>query len=80
MLGLRKFMFDRVYLGEAAQSERRESTGCSAPCSTTWSPSPPAIQSSRTRPTPSGSIDYVAGMTDRYAIRCFERLSVPQGF
>jgi dGTP triphosphohydrolase len=25
-------------------------------------------------------IDWLAGMTDRYAIREFERLSVPQGF
>jgi dGTP triphosphohydrolase len=25
-------------------------------------------------------VDWLAGMTDRYAIREFERLSVPQGF
>jgi dGTP triphosphohydrolase len=25
-------------------------------------------------------VDWLAGMTDRYAIREFEKLSVPQGF
>ena len=79
MLRLREFMFERVYLGEDAQSERariermlralfHHYAGHLPPPVT-----PDAAEHERV-------VDYLAGMTDRYAIRAFSELSVPQGF
>jgi dGTPase len=71
MLRLRSFMFERVYLGERSQAER------------------PRIERMLRAlfdhhmaelGDEQAVIDWLAGMTDRYAIREFERLSVPQGF
>ncbi len=71
MLRLRSFMFERVYLGERAQEER------------------PRIERMMRAlfdyhleqlGDEQAVIDWLAGMTDRYAIREFENLSVPQGF
>jgi dGTPase len=71
MLRLREFMFERVYLGPAAQAER------------------PRIRRMLTAlfdhhmeelGDRQRVVDWLAGMTDRYAIREFEQLSVPQGF
>ena len=79
MLRLRKFMFDRVYLGPAA---RASTSGSSAPCAasstTTWSTptrcrewDPGASECQRVA-------DYIAGMTDRYCIAKFTELTVPE--
>jgi len=66
MLRLREFMFERVYLGPVAQAER------------------PRIERvmqtlfdhySRELRDPQQVVDWLAGMTDRYAIREFERIS-----
>ena len=71
MLRMREFMFERVYLGPAAQAER------------------PRIRRMLTAlfdyyteelGDQQRVVDWLAGMTDRYAIREFEKLSVPQGF
>jgi len=79
MLRLREFMFERVYLGEHAQAERARiermlralfhhyAEHLPAPVT------PDAAEHERV-------VDYLAGMTDRYAIRAFSELSVPQGF
>jgi dGTPase len=58
------------------------STGSSAPCSSTTSPSPtgsPTAAARRRRPAQRVT-DWLAGMTDRYCIRAFEALSVPEAF
>ena len=79
MLRLRKFMFERVYLGEDAQSERgRIERMLRALFHHYAAHLPPPV-------TPDAAehervVDYLAGMTDRYAIRAFSELSVPQGF
>ena len=80
MLRLREFMFDRVYLGDRRPERARAgSSGCCARCSTT-------TPTNRRPPVTAGAaehervVDYLAGMTDRYAIRAFSELSVPQGF
>ena len=79
MLRLRKFMFDRVYLADAAQSEQGRIDRMLTALFDHLAQSPPdpvvedASEADRV-------IDYVAGMTDRYAIRAFEALAVPQGF
>ncbi len=71
MLRLRSFMFEKVYLGPRAQQER------------------PRIERMmralfdyhmKQLGDEQAVIDWLAGMTDRYAIREFENLSVPQGF
>jgi dGTPase len=71
MLRLRSFMFERVYLGPRAEEER------------------PRIERMMRSlfdyhleqlGEEQAVVDWLAGMTDRYAIREFENLSVPQGF
>ena len=79
MLRLREFMFDRVYLGPDAQGESRRIERMLRALFDHYAENPPPEL------TPGASeaervIDYLAGMTDRYAIRVFSDLSVPQGF
>ena len=71
MLRLREFMFERVYLGPVAQQERPRIERMLRALFTYYA------DSSMTRQQ---VVDWLAGMTDRYAIREFEKLSVPQGF
>ncbi len=79
MLRLRKFMFERVYLGEDAQSQRSRIERMLRVLFDHYADHlPPPV-------TPGAAehervVDYLAGMTDRYAIRAFSELSVPQGF
>jgi len=79
MLRLREFMFARVYLGPDAQREHaRIERMLRALFDHYVEQPPPAL-------TPGASeqervVDWLAGMTDRYAIRAFTDLSVPQGF
>jgi dGTPase len=76
---LRTFMFERVYLGEAAKREHprieRMLRGlfehyCEEP--------PPPMVSDAT--LEQRIVDWLAGMTDRFAVRAFSELAVPQGF
>ena len=79
MLRLRKFMFQRVYLTPDAQRElprvERMLRALFAHYAEQPPPSPDANATPEQRVT-----DYLAGMTDRYAVRAFSALSVPQGF
>ncbi|HET8672102.1 MAG TPA: deoxyguanosinetriphosphate triphosphohydrolase [Thermoleophilaceae bacterium] len=79
MARLRTFMFERVYLGPAAQREhpRIERMLRALFDHLANNPPPPvtAGASEAERVT-----DYLAGMTDRYAVRVFSELSVPHGF
>jgi dGTPase len=70
MLRLRKFMFDHVYLGPGAQSERERIERMLRALFDHYAEDLPGDE----------VIDYLAGMTDRYAVRAFSELSVPQGF
>jgi dGTPase len=79
MLRLRTFMFERVYLGPQARAEHakieRVLRGlfdwyCEHPGEL-----PPSEASESDR-----VVDYLAGMTDRYAIRAWTERFVPQGF
>ncbi|MEA2456622.1 MAG: dGTPase, partial [Thermoleophilaceae bacterium] len=79
MLRLREFMFEQVYLGPEAQRQkpRIERMMRTLFEHYTEHPPPPA--------TPDASdeqrvVDWLAGMTDRFAIRVFSDLSLPQGF
>jgi dGTPase len=73
MLRLRKFMFDQVYLGEEARSEHdrvhRTLSGLFDHYLDGTAPEGEELQ----RVT-----DYIAGMTDRFAIATFRRVALPE--
>jgi dGTPase len=79
MLRLRKFMFDRVYLGEEARSEHARVHRTLTGLFDHYSEHPDEVPvldhaaDSLQRVT-----DYVAGMTDRYCITVFRRLNLPE--
>jgi dGTPase len=76
---LRAFMFERVYLGPAALREKpRIERMLRALFAHYAAHPPPALvpdADERER-----VVDYLAGMTDRFAVRTFTELSLPQGF
>jgi dGTPase len=79
MLRLRKFMFERVYLTPDAQRELPRVERMLRALFAHYAEHPPASQ------VPDATeeqrvVDYLAGMTDRFAVRAFSALSVPQGF
>jgi len=79
MDALRTFMFERVYLAQGAQSEHARITRMLRALFEAYAAEPPpeAVPGA----TPAERVcDYLAGMTDRFAIRAFSDLSVPRGF
>ncbi len=100
MLRLRTFMFDRVYLGEAARTEHAKIERVLRGLFDWYSEHPDEIGGIETgdradeigdRAAQGGTypidgsladrvIDYIAGMTDRFAIRAWSERAVPQGF
>ncbi len=79
MAALRTFMFERVYLAQGAQSEHARITRMLRALFEAYAAEPPpeAVPGA----TPAERVcDYLAGMTDRFAIRAFSDLSVPRGF
>jgi dGTPase len=76
---LRTFMFEQVYLGPAAQQEYPRIERMLRALFAYLVDNPPmpvtadASEAERV-------IDYLAGMTDRFAVRVFSELSVPHGF
>ena len=79
MLRLRKFMFERVYLGGDAQSQRGRIERMLRALFEHLAEHPPAAITAGAAEH-ERVVDYLAGMTDRFAIRAFSDLSVPQGF
>ena len=81
---LRKFMFERVYLGPAVRAEHERIVNVvQTRCSSTTSPTPsccPIPRSGRRGTSRERVTDYLAGMTDRYCIRMYTDLQVPQAF
>ena len=79
MLRLREFMFARVYLGPEAQLQKpRIERMMRALFDNYVDHPPPALTADATEEQ--RVVDWLAGMTDRFAIRSFEDLSLPQGF
>jgi dGTPase len=79
MMRLRSFMFENVYLAASAKSEHPRIEKMIRVLFDHYVEDPPAPM------TPGASeaeriVDWLAGMTDRYAIRVFSDLAVPQGF
>jgi dGTPase len=79
MLRLRAFMFDRVYLGPDAQREKARIERMLRALFDHYVEHlpPPAVEGSSDAER---IVDYLAGMTDRFAVRTFSDLSVPEGF
>jgi dGTPase len=81
MTELRAFMFERVYLGPVATREHVKINRVIDVLFAHYCDHPDEIPGS----IPEGELstrvtDYLAGMTDRFCIRAFERLSVPDSF
>ena len=66
-------MFERVYLGPTARAEHAKIERVVARLFDWYCDQPEELPArrARARRTPSGSIDYLAGMTDRFAIRAW---------
>jgi dGTPase len=79
MLGLREFMFEHVYLAADAQREKPRVEGMLRALFDHYAAAPPP-------PLTEGAsdeqrvVDWLAGMTDRFAIRVFSELYLPQRF
>ena len=76
---LRTFMFDRVYMSEAAKREHPRIERMIRALFDYYVAEPPAAMTEDATDA-ERVVDWLAGMTDRYAIRVFTDLSVPQGF
>jgi dGTPase len=76
---LRSFMFERVYLGHAVQAEHARIERMLRSLFEHYAEHPPpAITADATEVE--RVVDWLAGMTDRFAVRVFTELSLPQGF
>jgi dGTPase len=81
MLRLRKFMFDHVYLGEEARREHDRVQRTLRGLFDHYLEHPelvPGDDGGRGEDDLQRVTDYVAGMTDRYAIASFRRLALPE--
>jgi dGTPase len=77
MARLRKFMFQRVYLGPAVQSEHERIERMLRGLFAELAADPPAAAAPRSNDADRVT-DYLAGMTDRFAVTAFERLHLPR--
>ncbi|MEA2194386.1 MAG: dGTPase, partial [Solirubrobacteraceae bacterium] len=83
MSALREFMFERVYLGTAARREHSRIERVLRTLFEHYASEPAHIPDGGGAPGADHAqrvTDYLAGMTDRYAVRAFEALSVPSSF
>jgi dGTPase len=83
MDALRTFMFDHVYLGEAALREHAKIDRVLGTLFTHYADAPERLPDGSGAPDADVAqrvTDYLAGMTDRYCIRAFEALAVPASF
>ena len=82
MLGLRSFLFERRLRERDARrrSSRRRRTSCRG-CGRRCSEQPDEFLDPATIETEgldAATRDFIAGMTDRYAVRLFEQLFIPK--
>ncbi|WP_428837467.1 deoxyguanosinetriphosphate triphosphohydrolase [Thermoleophilum album] len=79
MARLRAFMFERVYLDDEAQREQPRIERMLRALFDYYVENPPPALAPGAD-LADRVIDWLAGMTDRFAIRAFEELAVPKGF
>jgi len=80
---LRDFMFERVYLRGEQQAEQEKAVALLRSLFAYYLDRPEEVPEEYHRAPgdlPTRVADYVAGMTDRYALRTYERLFLPQGW
>jgi len=80
---LRDFMFAQVYLREGAREEQEKAIELVRSLFAHYLEHPeevPPEYHSAPGDLPTRVADYIAGMTDRYALRAYERLFLPQGW
>jgi dGTPase len=83
MARLRRFMFERVYLGQGALREQDRVTGVIETLFDHYIANAEAMEgvaAVEADGLPVRVTDYIAGMTDRFCIRKFEELTVPREF
>jgi dGTPase len=83
MNALREFMFEQVYLGEAARREHTRVERVIRTLFDHYAADPSQVPDGGGAPGADDArrvTDYLAGMTDRYAVRAFTALSVPESF
>jgi len=81
MLRLREFMFERVYLGPAARAEHARIERVMRGLFDWFCEHPEELPPGEAGGSQADLvIDYLAGMTDRFAIRAWTERAVPQGF
>jgi len=80
---LRDFMFERVYLRSDAAAEQRKAIELVSALFRYYLEHPEAIPAEYLRTPgdlPTRVADHIAGMTDRFALRTYEQLFLPQGW
>ncbi len=83
MMGLREYLFERVYVGSAAKTEEKKAAGVIESLYGQFLKDPSLIPESAKRLSATEDLDviikdYIAGMTDRYAVTKYEELFVPR--
>jgi dGTPase len=80
---LREFMFERVYLREESRAEQEKAIAVIRALFSYYldhpEEVPPEYHAAPGDP-PTRVADYIAGMTDRYALRAYEHLFLPRGW
>ncbi|MGI6554303.1 MAG: deoxyguanosinetriphosphate triphosphohydrolase [Bacillota bacterium] len=77
---LRDFLFENVYIGSLAKAEEEKAKHLIEELYKYYMDNPDALPASPNSSLSRTVCDYVAGMTDRFAIKQFRRLFVPGGF
>ena len=80
---MRDFLFDRVYLRSDAAAEQRKAVELVSALFRYYLEHPEAIPAEYLRTPgdlPTRVADHIAGMTDRFALRTYEQLFLPQGW
>ncbi|MDP2181402.1 MAG: deoxyguanosinetriphosphate triphosphohydrolase [Actinomycetota bacterium] len=84
MLDLRQWLFDNVYLSEKAKSEEPKAFGVVRRLFEHYMQHPELLAeefgASTAEELPQRVVDYVSGMTDRFALRQFESLFMPKNW
>jgi dGTPase len=81
MAQLRKFMFQRVYLGPAVRAEHQRITAVIRALFQHYVEHPEQLPAVAEEVSLAQRVtDYLAGMTDRYCIRAYTELKVPKAF
>ena len=80
---LRDFLFEQVYMREGARSEHEKAVRLIRDLFAYFLEHPEEMPPEYHRAPgdlPTRVADFIAGMTDRYALRTYERLFLPQGW